>query len=429
MHEPSADGELSGRVDAHGNTNDARGIRRPAWKSRPPPSRVQQETILALPSSSANSHLVITLSKLTLREIRLPLKEPFRISSGVVSERRIALLELHHPDGVTAWSECVAGEYPNYSPETIDTAWHAIEQWIAPKLRGHRIEHPREVYPLLQEDIRGHEMAKAAVEMGYWALYATLQNNSLANVLGGEQKQIPVGISLGIQSSPRALVERASAAHREGYRKIKLKIKPGADIEYIAAVREALPDAHLMADANNAYTLDDAEHLARLDQFDLMMIEQPLEREDIVRHGVLQQKVKTPICLDESITSVERAQDMITLKAGRIINIKPGRVGGFASAIAIHDVARAAGIPVWCGGMLESGVGRAHNVALASLPNFTLPGDVSPSARYWDRDVVEPEWTMSPNGFVTVPSDIPGIGVEVDVDRIDNLTVRSMTLG
>ena len=363
-----------------------------------------------------------------MREIRLPLKEPFRISSGAVSERRIALLELHHSGGLVAWSECVAGEYPYYSPETIDTAWHAIESWIAPKVVKRSFAHPREIYPVLQENIRGHEMAKAAVEMGAWAAFAELAGRSLAQLLGGTQLRIPVGISLGIQAHPDALVERAADAQRDGYRKIKIKIKPGSDIDYVTAVRAALPDADLMVDANNAYSLNDADHLAQLDDFRLMMIEQPLERDDLVRHAALQKRLHTPLCLDESITSVERAQDMIALGSGRIINIKPGRVGGFSAAIAIHDVARTNSIPVWCGGMLESGIGRAHNVALAALPNFTLPGDLSPSARYWEQDVVIPEWTMSPDGFVDVPFDTIGIGVSVDRDRIDNLTARMRTL-
>ncbi|MGQ0816234.1 MAG: o-succinylbenzoate synthase [Gemmatimonadota bacterium] len=372
------------------------------------------------------THLVI--NRIVLREIRLPLKEPFRISSGAVAERRILLLELRHADGVTAWSECVAGEWPYYSSETIDTAWHAITAWIAPRIIERVFSHPGAVSAVLNEDIRGHEMAKAAVEMGLWALYAELAGQALATLLGGTQSRVPVGISLGIQPDPAALVERATAAQRAGYRKIKLKIGPHADLAYVAAVRAALPNAHLMVDANNAYTLADTELLARLDDFDLMMIEQPLERDDLVRHAQLQKRLRTPICLDESITSAARAEDMIALASGRIINIKPGRVGGFAAAIAIHDVAQRNGIPVWCGGMLESGIGRAYNVALASLPNFTLPGDLSPSSRYWERDVVKPEWTMSHDGFVAVPSDKTGLGVEADRDRIEDLTVRVQTL-
>jgi O-succinylbenzoate synthase len=264
--------------------------------------------------------------------------------------------------------------------------------------------------------------------MGLWGLLATREAVPLAQLLGGVRGRVPVGISLGIQRDPAALVERAAAALRAGYRKIKLKIQPGQDIDYVRAVRAALGrEAPLMADANNAYTLADADHLARLDDFGLVMIEQPLAWDDVVRHAELQRRLRTPICLDESITSVERAEDMIRLGAGRIVNVKPGRVGGFGASRAIHDVCAAAGVPVWCGGMLESGVGRAYNVALATLPNFAIPGDISPSSRYWLRDVVTPEWTMDERGEVAVPT-AAGIGVTADVDRIDDLAVRSETI-
>jgi O-succinylbenzoate synthase len=368
---------------------------------------------------------MLHIEQITLREIRLPLREPFRISSGVVDERRIALLELADADGVTAWSECVAGEYPNYSPETIDTAWHAITEWVAPRVLGRSFNDPRDVFPALERDFRGHLMAKAAVEMGAWILSAERLGSSLANVLGGTRSQIATGISLGIQPSPEGLVEKAQAALALGYRKVKIKIKPDADVAYVSAVRAAVgPTAPLMADANNAYTLADADHLAQLDAFDLMMIEQPFAFDDLVQHAELQRRLTTPICLDESITSLDRARDMVALRSGRIINIKPGRVGGFAVSLAIHDFCETKGIPVWCGGMLESGVGRACNVALASLRNFTKPGDVSPSARYWERDIVTPEWTMAPDGTVRVPFDRPGLGVDVDLGRVDDLTVR-----
>jgi len=372
----------------------------------------------------------VQLERIVLREIRLPLKEPFRISSGVCTERRILLLHLRDADDVEVWAECVAGEEPNYSAETIDTAWHAIKTWIAPRVLGQRFESPGELRPALERDFRGHPMAKAAVEMGCWALAATRAGVPLATYIGGTQSRIPTGISLGIQDTPAALVARALAARAAGYRKIKLKIRPGADVPYVAAVRAAVgPDVALMADANSAYTLADAAHLARLDEFNLTMLEQPLGRDDLVQHAALQHRLATPICLDESIADVDRARDMIALGSGRIVNVKPGRVGGFASAIAIHDACRDAGIPVWCGGMLESGVGRAYNVALASLPNFLLPGDLSPSARYWDRDVVTPEWTMDASGLVTVPREHPGIGVTVHADRVDDLTRRCETLG
>jgi O-succinylbenzoate synthase len=373
---------------------------------------------------------MVQIDRITLREIRLPLKEPFRISSGVCTERRILLLELQDVDGTVTWSECVAGELPNYSPETIDTAWFAIREWIAPRVVGRAFDGPEQMHGELARDFRGHNMAKAAVEMGSWALAATTRGVSLSRLLGGTRERIVTGISLGIQPSPEALVERALRAREAGYRKIKLKIAPGTDVSFVRAVREALgPDVSLMADANSAYTSADADHLAQLDAFDLIMLEQPLGQDDLIRHAELQRRLKTPICLDESITDVERAEGMIALGSGRIINIKPGRVGGFTMSRAIHDLAARHGIPVWCGGMLESGVGRAHNVALASLPNFSLPGDLSPSARYWERDIVVPEWTMDAEGMVHVPRDQPGIGVRVHTDRVDDLTVRSETLG
>ena len=372
---------------------------------------------------------MICVDRIVLREIRLPLKEPFRISSGVMAHRRIALLELHDASGASVWSECVADAMPNYTSETIDTCWIALEQWVAPRVLGQRFDGARVVHAVLEKDFRGHNMAKAAVEMGLWGLEATIAGLPLARLVGGVREAIDVGISLGIQQSPEQLVDRARAALADGYRKVKIKIGPGKDIEYIAAARAALgAAAPLMADANNAYSIDDADYLARLDEYGLMMIEQPLAWDDLVRHGELQRRLKTPVCLDESITSIDRARDMVTLGAGRIINIKPGRVGGFTSSIAIHDFCEASGVPVWCGGMFESGVGRAYNVALASLSNFRKPGDTSPSARYWAQDVVFPEWKMNGDGRMHVPLSHPGIGVEVDVERVEHLTVRRAEL-
>ena len=367
--------------------------------------------------------------RLTLREIQLPLREPFRISSGTQTLRRILLLELEDASGAAVWSECVAPEQPNYSPETIDTAWLAIRSWVAPRVLGQIFEQPDEVFPALERDFRGHLMAKAAVEMALWALDAEQRGLPLATRLGGTRPCIEVGISLGIQTTPSVLVERASRALAAGYRKVKIKIEPGADLAYISAAREALgADAPLMADANNAYSLADADRLIELDQFGLMMIEQPLAWDDLHRHAQLQRRLSTPLCLDESISSLDRAEDMLALGSGRVINIKPGRVGGFGPSIAIHDLCARAGIPVWCGGMLESGVGRAYNVALASLPNFVKPGDISPSARYWAEDIVSPEWTMSSDGLMAVPRDRPGIGVTVDRERVAELTVREERL-
>lgn len=372
---------------------------------------------------------MLLIEQMILREIRLPLKEPFRISSGVESERRIFLVQILNPMGTEGWGECVAGAAPNYAPETIDTAWMMVRDWVVPRVMGREFRGPEDVHPLLEHNFRGHNMAKAAVEMAVWEMAARIEGIPLARMLGGMRDKIPTGISLGIQDSPDALARKAEQAAEQGYRKIKIKIQPGKDIQYVRAVYGALgPDAHLMVDANNAYTLEDADHLRKLDEFGLMMIEQPLAWDDIRRHAELQARLRTPICLDESITNADRAEDMIELKAGRIVNIKPGRVGGFLESKAIHDLCEEHDVPVWCGGMLESGVGRAHNVALASLPNFTLPGDVSPSARYWTRDIVEPEWTMDKDGFVSVPLDKPGMGVEVNIERVEKLTVRKEML-
>ena len=371
----------------------------------------------------------LRLTQMRLREISLTLREPFEISSGLTTARRILLLELEDGDGITAWSECVAGERPNFSAETIDTAWLAITEWIGPRALERSVTNPSAMDARLGTNIRGHLMARAAVEMGCWALWAERQQQSLSRVIGGTRESIETGISIGIQESPDVLVGKCRSARDAGYQKIKIKIRPGADIEFIGAVRDALgPDAPLMADANSAYTLRLADHLADLDAYQLMMIEQPLAHDDLRRHAQLQDRIATPICLDESITGVDRTEDMLALGSGRIVNIKAGRVGGITQAKAIHDLCRRHGVPVWCGGMLESGVGRAYNVALASLPHFTIPGDVSPSARYWEQDIVTPEWTMDSQGQVDVPTSQPGIGVRVDVDRVEDLTVRAVTL-
>jgi len=364
-----------------------------------------------------------------LREIRLRLVAPFVISSGEVWDRRILLVRIEDGDGAEAWGECVAQETPNYMPETTDTCWTIVRDHLAPRVMRGPFHEPEDVRRALDDDFRGNNMAKAALEMAVWALAAARGGEPLARLIGGTREKIATGISLGIQESPDVLVEKAKAALAEGYRKIKVKIKPGKDIEYVRAVREALgQDAPVMVDANNAYTLDDIEHLELLDEFGLLMIEQPLAWDDVMRHAELQRRMKTPICLDESIISLARAEDMVTLGSGRIINIKPGRVGGFSESMAIHDFCERCNVPVWCGGMLESGIGRAHNVALASLPNFSIPGDVSPSKRYWDKDIVTPEWTMDGEGYVAVPWDRPGPGVEVDRDHVENITVRVETV-
>ena len=361
------------------------------------------------------------IRRAVLRELPLQLKEYFEISSGGTQSRRIVLLTLE-ADGVEGWSECVAGETPGYSYETTETAWHVLSQWLLPALVGTEVEDGRCLNPAPW--LRGHPMARATVEMAGWDLEAKRRGVALAELLGGDPGgAVPVGVSIGIQKTNAALLQKVGQYLHEGYRKIKIKIKPDRDVEPLRSVRGRFADAPVMADANSAYRLpDDLERLRELDQFGLMMIEQPLGHEDLLDHAELQRRIHTPVCLDESVRSPEDARLALHLASGSIVNIKPGRVGGLAASVAIHDACRAAGWPVWCGGMLESGIGRAHNVALASLPGFTVPGDISDSKRYWAEDIVQPEFEMQA-GLMPVPAG-PGIGVTPRVDRIESLTTR-----
>ena len=328
--------------------------------------------------------------------------------------------------GAIGVGECVADGSPFYSAETTRTAWHIIADFIAPLILGRPFAHPREIYPAL-EAIRGNNMAKAAVEMAAWDLFARQANVPLSRVLGGNRSRIESGVSIGIQDSLEQLLERIAVERDAGYRRIKIKIKPGWDVAAVARVRHCFGDVPLMVDANAAYSLSDAAHLARLDPYGLMMIEQPLEYDDIVHHARLQEQIRTPICLDESIHSVRAAEEAVGLKACRIINIKPGRVGGHAESIRLHDVCAANGIPVWHGGMLESGLGRAHNIHLSTLPNFSLPGDVAASRRYFNPDLIEPPIEVSAQGTIRVPQ-APGIGVTHVQERIDAATIRLAVL-
>ena len=355
-----------------------------------------------------------------IREIRMPLRERFEISSGSSQERRILLVRLYAA-GETGWAECVAGEDPGYSYETTGTAWHILSEFLIPALLGAEVEGPADVERRLGR-VRGHPMAKACLEMACWDIEARRRGVSLSEALGSAGAPVPVGVSVGLQPSDELLIEKVGAFLAAGYRKIKLKIKPGRDVEMVRAVRKAFPDAPLMVDANSAYTLADRDRLAEMDDLDLLMIEQPLAYDDLHRHARLQEVLETPVCLDESIRSAADAELAIELGSCRIINIKPGRVGGFGSSRRIHDLCRARGVPVWCGGMLESGVGRAFNIALATLPGFTIPGDISASRRYWARDIVDPEFEVS-DGMMTPPTG-PGIGVIPDERRIERLTAR-----
>lgn len=360
------------------------------------------------------------IERATLREIPLRLKEFFEISSGGSQDRRVLLLTLEG-DGLEGWSECVASADPSYAYETTDTAWHVLTDFILPAVVGRDAADPEDILAPVSW-VRGHGMAKAAVEMAGWDMAARADGVSLSRKLGGTRTAVPVGVSVGLKPTDEALHEQVAGFIDDGYARVKIKIKPGRDVEMLAALRARFPDTRFMADANSAYTLDDVARLRELDALDLMMIEQPLRYDDFLHHARLQEQIATPVCLDESIKTVGDTELALELKSCRIINIKPGRVGGLTTSARIHDMMRAEGLAVWCGGMLESGVGRAHNVALASLPGFTLPGDISASRRYWEQDIVSPEFEVA-DGEMAVPTG-PGIGVEVDVERIEALTTR-----
>lgn len=364
------------------------------------------------------------IESLTLREIQMRMKAPFETSFGVSQNRRILLVEVV-ADGVSGWGEVTAGETPGYNSETTDTAWHVISDFIAPSVVGKSISAASE-FPPIVSSIRGHEMAKSGVENALWDAEAKLKGVPLAKLLGGTLDEIASGVSLGIRENPSSLVCRVEEELRSGYQRIKLKIKPGKDLDYVSAVRKEFPDIRLSVDANSAYRLEDARHLAELDAFRLLMMEQPLSWDDIYAHSKLQSQIQTSICLDECISNARHALAAIELKACRIINIKLGRVGGHTEARRVESVCRERAIPVWCGGMLESGIGRAHNIAMSTLPGFTLPGDVSASQRYWAEDVIEPEVEVTPRGTIRVPN-TPGIGFSIKRERIEKLTVRTNT--
>ena len=361
------------------------------------------------------------IEAITLHEIRMPLVHFFETSFSRTTERRIVLVHLQC-EGLSAWGECVAGEHPFYLEESVDTCWFMITNYLGPALIGRNVERGAEC-PALFARVRGNRMAKAALENAVWEAEACAKRVSLASLLGGTQKKIACGVSIGIQDSHEQLLEKISTELAAGYRRIKVKIKPGWDVNVLEKIRARWPEILLSVDANSAYTLDDLEHLKKLDAFNLLMIEQPLWYDDFYQHSKLQKQLKTAICLDEAILGVRQAQPALELGACRIINIKVGRVGGFSEAIAVHNAAQAAGVPVWCGGMLEAGIGRAHNVALSSLPNFKLPGDVSASKRYWKEDIIEPEVTVSSDGYIDVPQ-VAGTGFRVREDLIEKLTVR-----
>ena len=365
------------------------------------------------------------LGQITLREIRMALVTPFETSFGSVRERRILLLEAS-VNGISGWGEVVAGETPFYHPETVETAWHILRDFIWPMLQGQEIRSAGEVWGRLAR-IRGHNMAKGGLEAALWDAEAHRQGVPLWKLLGGTREEIPCGVSIGIRPTLEELTGAVERALSAGYQRIKIKIKPGWDVQPVARLREKFPRLRLMVDANSAYRLEDWPRLKQLEAFYLMMIEQPLGWDDFYTHAELQKKLETPICLDECIHSEEHARAAMELGACRIINLKLGRVGGYTPARRIHDLSAAHHIPVWCGGMLESGIGRAHNIALSTLPNFSLPGDVSASRRYWEEDIIDPAVEVTPQGTIRVPTS-PGIGYTPRLERIEQLTVRREVL-
>jgi o-succinylbenzoate synthase len=365
------------------------------------------------------------IEAITLREIQMPLVHFFETSFGRTYSRRI-LLVTAHCDGVNGWGECVAGEDPFYSSEWIESAWPTITCHLAPAILGRKIDSSRES-PALFAKVRAHRMAKAALENALWDAEANQKQQPLWKLLGGTRREIPCGVSIGIQDSVDQLLENIQTELAAGYRRIKVKVKPGWDVNVLERIRSRWADITLSCDANSAYTLDQVEHLRAFDQFNLLMIEQPLWDDEIYYHARLQKELRTAICLDESIVHARAAAFALESGACRIINIKVGRVGGFTEAVKIHDIAHRHNVPVWCGGMLESGIGRAHNIALSTLANFRLPGDVSASKRYWKEDIIEPEVSVSPQGMIAVSAE-PGTGYRVREDLIEKLTVRKEVL-
>ena len=359
------------------------------------------------------------IDQIELRQVHMPLVHPFETSFGREVARQTVIVAARGA-GLTGWGEAATMAGPWYEYETVETCWHVLRDFLGPLVVGRQIANASDAVRLMAP-VRGHNIAKMGLEAAVWDLLGRAEGRSVSQMLGGTRPQVLVGVSLGVQDSVPALLDRIDAFRDQGYSRVKVKIRPGWDVDVLRQVRGRFPDLPLMVDANCAYQLADAQRLEAMDEFDLMMIEQPLAYDDLVEHAELQLRLRTPICLDESIPSLASARAALALGSGRIINIKPGRVGGLVAARAIHDLCQDQGVPVWCGGMLETGIGRAHNVALASLPGFSLPGDISASARYFAHDVVAPPFEIRADGTMDVPEN-PGIGVSVMPERLEAAT-------
>ena len=365
------------------------------------------------------------IDSLCLYHVRMPLVAPFETSFGREVERECVLIAAE-ADGLTGYGECVATYDPGYNYETTGTAWHILKDFIAPLIVGRELEAAADFQSRVS-GIRGHHLAKAGVEMALWDLLGKQSGKSLRELFGGERRRVEVGVSVGLQESPEALVDTVQKYVDAGYARVKIKIKPGRDVGDASAVRKAFPDVRLQVDANSAFTLESAQALKPLDDLNLLLIEQPLFEDDIWDHRKLQRQFRTPICLDESIVTPRHARYALEMEACRIINIKAGRLGGLSQGLEVHDLCRSQGVPVWCGGMLETGVGRASNLALASLPGFTLPGDISASNRYYLQDITAETFSLNDDSTIDVP-DAPGLGVTVDEKALKHYTLRSLLI-
>jgi O-succinylbenzoate synthase len=356
-----------------------------------------------------------------LRQIRMRLKSPFETSFGVEYNRDCLIVQARG-DGLTGWGECVAGRFPGYSYETVETAWHVLAECFIPVIFDQEFDSVDVLHRQLGR-FKGHNLARAGLELALWDMLAKAQEAPLSKLLGGTSSRVPVGVSVGIQQDADRLIQVVRQYVAEGYKRVKVKIKPGRDVGDIKALRTSFPDLPLQVDANSAYDLDDIGVFEALDQMDLLLIEQPLAEDDLIDHSRLQARLQTPICLDESILSARHARQALEIDACRVINIKQGRVGGLKEAVTIHDVCREAAVPVWCGGMLETGIGRAANLALASLPGFALPGDISATDRYYAEDIAGPRFSLNEDSTIDVPQR-PGLGVEVIQDALERVTLR-----